>query len=88
MTKYADTNENWIENLNTRTLNLDNSTEKNTFTLRVRGGDSENYEKKSTDPVGPPSWRIDSTQSRQALVFPGRHRPRVASPADPWSTRP
>jgi hypothetical protein len=52
MTKYADTNENWIDNLNTRTLNLDNSTEKNTFTLRVRGGDSENSEKKSTDPVG------------------------------------
>jgi|LauGreDrversion4_2_1035121.scaffolds.fasta_scaffold510254_2 hypothetical protein len=53
MTKYTDTNENWIDNLNSsRNLNLDNTSDKNSFTLRVRGGDSENSEKKSTDPVG------------------------------------
>lgn len=52
MTKYnSDTNENWIENLNnTKTVNLINTS--TSFTLRVRGGDSENSDKKSTDPVG------------------------------------
>lgn len=42
--------ENWVENLKVA-KNLINTNEEN-FTLRVRGGDSNDPSRKSTDPVG------------------------------------
>lgn len=53
MNKFSESNENWIDNLNkSNTIDLNLHLKKDSFTLRVRGGEKENSDKKSTDPVG------------------------------------
>lgn len=53
MNKFSESNENWIDNLNkSNTIDLNLNLKKDSFTLRVRGGEKENSDKKSTDPVG------------------------------------